>query len=430
MISGRLPLAFIRLAGWAALAWALGAGYAAGQHQPPPKALLQVRFGPVYVSPDIGVSQVGVDTNVYNDRGEPTSAFTASVYAGARVEIVTRRLWVYIPAGWGYVYYSKKVAQERAINPGILGVSAEYIVSSRLLLYSRNNRWGYTKSRPNFEIDTRTRRLETDLNAGLTFGLTPRIDLSIDSRWYRVQHDQNAQYNGVSLASTLNEHRYDQSAGLSYELTPATSVFSVVNWRQERFDQSPMRDGDTTGIGGGFTFNRRIPLSGTLQAGYNRYVPKTPATTSSSDGLYTNANINLSLRDSTTFDLATQRNFAYSYDLARSRYAYAWYQAGLNRALGSKFDAGFQFQYFATTYAGSGRPEEWTRTYTPSVGFHRRDARVAIYASYWERHNAVQIDRQYTGWRFGFSVTTRRISASTDRGMFLNGGMSLSQIQP
>jgi len=82
-----------------ALALALGLGLTRGaaaqsQRNEDPRTEAKIHFGPVYVTPEVQLRQIGVDTNVFNSGINPKSDFTFTVGPEAHVWVpIGRRAW-------------------------------------------------------------------------------------------------------------------------------------------------------------------------------------------------------------------------------------------------------------------------------------------------------------------------------------------------
>lgn len=405
------------------------AGTARAQQAPPPKSLLQIRLGPLFLTPRLSISNVGIDTNVNRvspqaDASQRKRDFTATVWGGLFVDLAGRRLSAHAEAGAGYVYYLTYTA-ERAVNPGIFNASVHYRLTNKVTLYSAGGRYAYVKDRPNFEIESRARRLEQDAGIGVRYALTPRLDLDFENRWRRVRYDQGEFYRDTHLATQLDRRGTDQRFSVSYALTPFTRVFGSGRWQQERFASAGEKSGGTTAVGGGFDFTGRGLLSGRAELGQMRFKPR-DAGSPGYTGLYAQTAVTLTLRDTTALTVGYERSLAASYSTTQSHYTYDWYQSSLRQSIGRSFDIEIAGQHNVPRYlaqGGLGGPRQTTTTYRASLGHTRRQSRYAVYAEYWDGRTGVTADPQfgYEGWRFGLSLRTSRLSVDSNRGLFANG---------
>src|SRR5262249_25015098 len=73
---------------------------------PPPRPLGQVKVGAWTLTPSVLLTNIGIDTNVYNTNGERKSAFTATFGPVLDAAYDSRVLTFAATATAGYVYYS------------------------------------------------------------------------------------------------------------------------------------------------------------------------------------------------------------------------------------------------------------------------------------------------------------------------------------
>jgi hypothetical protein len=395
-------------------------------HRPPVRTFGQVRLGAVYFTPRAVLENVGIEYG--RDQAEARqTAFTFSVFFGENVTLVSRKLWVSADVGVNYTYTSRLPEVPRNLNPSLRGVRAEYFASPRLTLFGNGN-YAYTTARPNFEVDTRVRRLDASLGGGARFTATARMGADLQAQWSRVNYDKSAVYLGVDLARSLNQSRLDVTATLSYGLTRLTSVFVPLSWRRDRFEFETGRDGETRSIGGGVRFNPRAFLSGALETGRSRLQLRSAAVPGYS-GWYWRAVTAVAFRDTTAIEFSSQQNISFSYDVSRAYYVYRWNGVFVRQRMGQRFDAGPFYNTYTSRYAGSSTASDTTHVWGASVGLVRRQSRYDVYVSYWDRGANPVPGYGYYGWRFGFRILTPRVNIS-ERGMFLNGPMGTGVIQP
>jgi hypothetical protein len=403
------------------------------QLQPPPKTFGQVRIGPVFFTPRVGLENVGIETNApesgtvdQGTSGGGQLALTFSAFLGERIVLVGRKLRVSADVGVDYVYNSHLTASAESLSFSFQGARAEYFASPRLTLFGNGN-YRYTKDRPSFEIDAPVRRLNAGFSAGAQFSPTARIRSSLQAQWSLIRYD-GATYQGVDLANSLNETRVDLTATLSYGLTRWTELFMPVTWRLDRFEFETGRNGETRSLGGGARFSPRGFLSGSIEAGRTRLQPTDPGAEGYS-GLYYRGVATLTFRDTTAIEFSSQQNFNYSYDVNRAFYVYRWSGVFVRQRLGQRFDVGPFHNWYNSQYSGSSTPAGTTRVWGVDVGYVHRQSRYDVYLSYWRPGANIEGGAGYHGWRFGFRIQTRRISFS-ERGIFLNGPMGIGVIQP
>jgi hypothetical protein len=169
---------------------------------PLPHPFGQLRVGVLSFTPTIRLTNIGVDTNVFDRTGTDRQAadFTATVAPGVETRVTTPRLDARVSSTLSLVYY-QKYATERAVNPDV-DARVEERLSSRLSLYGRSG-IGYFKERSGFEIDSRPRRLSHSSTAGARIG-DRKLELDLHGTYAGVAYDPDAFYLGVNLAETMN----------------------------------------------------------------------------------------------------------------------------------------------------------------------------------------------------------------------------------
>jgi hypothetical protein len=412
-----------------ALALCLVPDQLAAQHSPPPRSIGQVRLGPVYFTPVARVESVGYQSNLFNEPNGGATGLTFGLFGGAAVELPGRKLWVSAEFGAVYTYYSNEATtQTRSLGPAVRRFYVEYRLSPRLMVYSRDGSSATVTERPNFEIDARVRRRNTDFGLGVRWAFMPRLALDQEVRYSRQHYDHDAVYQGTNLATTLNGRTFDERLQLDYRLSKITSLSFPFVWRQVRFDEETTRDGTQQSIGVGLEFNPRSQLSGGFTVGRMRLaVPD--AHVDSFVGTYSSGHLSLAFADATLVEWSFQRNVSFSFNESRVYYVYRWYEVSVRQRLGEKIDVGPYWSDYQMQYPNvSGVPEP-TRVYGVRMGYYRRRYRYSVDVSYWDRGPGNSQDRQYTGWRVGFTIATPYLSFS-NRGMFLNGPMGIETIKP
>jgi len=102
----------------AVVAAVLSAASVSAQTPPPdPDAEANVRFGPLSLKSTIAVTNLGIDTNVFNEAeaDQPQSDFTTTFSPNTDVWLRMGRTWITGTVQIDWVYYNK-FASERAAN--------------------------------------------------------------------------------------------------------------------------------------------------------------------------------------------------------------------------------------------------------------------------------------------------------------------------
>lgn len=382
---------------------------------PPSKHWGQVKFGSVYITPNVALTHIGVDTNVTNSSGEQAADFTFTIQPNVETVFAGRKLYAKVTPFVNAIYFHT-FDRYRTMDPGIR-LHVEFPIGKTRVFSDDSYIYSYT--RPNFEIDQRLRRRTGEVGLGVEYPLTPRVDLTVQGRAFRTDYD-DASYNGTNVSTTMDERREELRGVVGYDLSNFTNIFATIWWVNDYFPNDRRRDSNTRSVGGGFRFNRRALLRGEVEAGYMLFdIPSGIA--ESYHGLYTKGTLGLTFKDRTTLDFYTSRLPTYSYSEAAVYYIASTYSANVRRAIGSRFDLSMMFSYLGNSYAGGQKNNEITRVYEPSVGYSvGKGVRVGFYASYWDRHSEFNASRDYNSWRFGIRITTPFVTVN-ESGAFVNG---------
>src|SRR5262245_16586418 len=395
---------------------------------PPRRPIGQVKVGAWTLTPSVLLTNIGVDTNVYNSNGQPKSAFTATFGPVLDAAYNSRVLTFNATVTAGYIYYST-FSNQGGFSPSLL-LAANYRLSRRVDLFS-NNFMTSTKSRPSIEIDTRSRRVTTDNGIRIGFALSRKLRLEVEQRYNRNQYDENALYRGIALAGPLNERTTTFSGTLKYKLTPYTEVRMVMLTDNVEYPLAFVRDGRGTEYAGGVEFNPRALLSGDLQIGYRRFRSRSPLQPDYNGPVY-DGRIMFTPGESTGVMFGLHKGMMPSYSPLTPYYVLSQYEGNLLQRLSRRFDTGLNVTYYDMGYRALTvlpvDPQPFgsnaERSFTASIGFlTRRIGRYAFYMQGWQRRYLAQQDRNYDALRFGFMITSTRWLTATSgfgRGVFVS----------
>jgi hypothetical protein len=248
----------------------------------------QVEVGPVKIRPGFAISDVGVDTNVFNERTDRKQDFTATAGPTAEAQLEISRFRLTGTGALGYVYYNVYDTQ-RGLNRTATG-TAEFRASRRILLYA-NQVFRNTRERLNFEVDARARRAERGVQAGVQVEITPKVTAELSGAYGTRRYASDETILGFKLNETLNEDSRNAAARLALKATRLTTFFLTAESNQSLFPLSPDRDRYSFTTAVGAAFKPRALVSGVASVGFQR------ATLLKNQGLdYSGVYANLGLR--------------------------------------------------------------------------------------------------------------------------------------
>ena len=270
---------------------------------------MPIHIGPLGLRPTVSITNVGNDSNVFNDADHPQEDFTATVVPRLAARLRGGRLMLSYGSATDMVYF-KKLTSERSINfttdvklDANLGRLQPYVSAG----------WIDTKDRMNAEIDIRVPRTQRTLAAGARILLASRTAVVVSGRRFTLNFDDGAVFRGVDLTRTLNSRSDSVDAGVQLLLTPLTTLSITTSLQRDRFDAAPERDADTLRLIPALQFDPSSLIRGSVAVGYRRFRPLGPELPDYS-GLVVQAGIGYTLMGRTKFDIDVTRDVQYSYE--------------------------------------------------------------------------------------------------------------------
>jgi hypothetical protein len=270
---------------------------------------MPIHFGALGLRPSISITNVGNDSNVFNDAEHAQEDFTATVVPRLVARVRGGRMILSYGSAADMVYF-KKFTSERSVNASTdIRLDADL---GRVQPYASIG-WVATKERLNAEIDVRTPRSQRALAGGLRVLMASRTALLVSGRRFALDFDEGALFRGVDLSRTLNSHADSVDASLQLLLTPLTTFSMTTSLQRDRFEAAPERDSDTLRLLPALQFDPTTLIRGNVAVGYRRFRPLTPALPDYS-GLLVQAALGYTMLARTKFDLDLARDVQYSFE--------------------------------------------------------------------------------------------------------------------
>jgi hypothetical protein len=393
----------------AAALWpAVARGQSTVPSEPDPAAV-RVRIGSLWIRPTLALTNVGVDTNVFNvaDAAHPQSDFT--ITAAPQVELWLRagRTWLSGGVREDLVWY-RKFANQRSIN-SINSVG--WLVPLTRMTFTAGTSWVNARDRPGFEIDTRVQRSEHDYNGAAELRALSKTLIGVRADRRTVNFDQAEVFLGSNLHDQLNRVQTTGAVTARHELTPLTSVTLDVSKQQDRFDFNPLRDSDSTQVTAGLKFTPDALISGSAQFGYRRFKPLA-ADVPGYKGGTVSVNLGYVLLGTTKMGVQVARDVQYSFDVDRPYFLLSALSGTIAQQLFGPVDVegrmgrqrlAYRMRDGVTT--GLLDLVDHTRTYGGGVGYHLGvDLRLAFNVEHQSRVSGVD-GRSYGALRYGTAAT-------------------------
>jgi hypothetical protein len=375
----------------------------------PDPATVRLRLGPLWVNPTISMPNIGIDTNVFNDplNVTPKKDFTFDLSPKAELWLRMGRTWIFGSVAEEIIWY-QKYTSERSVNSTYsIGWKAPL---NRVVLTTSATRMN-TKARPGFEIDVRAQRVEPLYAGSIEVRGFAKTFLGVRGSWNQVRFDDDAVFNGSSLAQQLDRTVRVAAITLRHELTPLTSILFSGGRSEQRFRSAPLRNSTSSDYSVGLLFDPAALIKGSATVGYTAYTPEA-SDLAGYRGSTAEASLTYTLLGSTRISGTITRGVDFSYDVNQPYYLRTGGTISLAQQIFGPLDfvarAGAQrLRYQTRTGADVTVPDrtDHVRLYGIGFGTHLgQDVRLGFNVDR-ERRTSVLTDREYMGLRYGASLT-------------------------
>jgi len=279
-------------------------------------ATAPIRFGPLGLGPRMALTNVGVDTNVFNEAENPKQDFTLTASPGIELWLRAGRGLLTAEGRLDIAYFAK-YSTETSVGRS---VSAGYefpLNRFRPLAHFSSTK---ARERPGYEIDARVRRQEDNGLAGMDVRLGGKSYMQLGYRQSHTTYDEDAIFEGWRLDQSLNRASKAAEAVFRYKLTPMTTWVVRASAEQERFAFATARNSNTGRISTGFDLGRFALIRGTAQVGYRTLTAADGGTTPTFRGVTADVDVSYTAPTQTRLSLMTSREVEYSYELAHPYY--------------------------------------------------------------------------------------------------------------
>jgi hypothetical protein len=374
----------------------------------PDTSRARLRVGPALVNPVVDLTNLGIDTNVFNQPADQAQDdFTFTLVPRADLWMKAGSTWISGNVRENLVWY-QTFASERAANTS---AAVNWIVPLNRLRFSVGASYLWARERPSYEIDARVPRVETEVNGAMEVRALSRTYFGVQASRRRVDYQEDASVLDLALQTALNRVSTDASFSVRHELTPLTSVSVDVGRLIDRFDISPLRDSDSTTAGVQVTFDPSALIKGSARVGYRDFVPKDP-TVPSYQGTTVAVDLSYVLLGSTKLGVQLTRDVQYSYDVNQPYYLQNGLAASIQQQIFGPVDVIAGLGFYSLAYRDRTGivtlyPDrvDKDRSFNVGVGYHvTPDLRVGVRLEKLWRDTEV-VSRQYEGLRFGLAMT-------------------------
>lgn len=385
------------------------AGAALAQAPGGPPEGVKMRLGPLFLDPTLALNNAGVDDNVFNDpkAGGPKSDATFTLTPKTDFWVRFGPSWLSGGVREDLVYYKENAGERSANNT----YSLSWNVPVNRITFRPSVEYKNTRERPGFEIDTRALRTELLYAGQVEFKWFSKSAVVLKADRYQVLFDPGATFEQINLRDALNRVTTSQTVSLEYQLTPLTTVAANYSISQDRFKYDAVRNASSSTIGASLRFDPAALIRGTANVGYHDYRPDDPGTPGYR-GVTALAQLSYVFVGSTRLNLNVMRGVQYSYDINQPYYVQTGGSLAISQQLFGPLDVtalgGWQqLVYQNRVDAVIVEPDrtDHVKSFGGGLGYHlSRDTRVGFTVEQ-DRRDSVVMNHEYTGLRYGFSVT-------------------------
>jgi hypothetical protein len=381
----------------------------AGVPGEPDVSKAHVRLGPLLLNPTIALTNLGVDTNVFNepDQSQPKSDVTLTVTPQTDLWLRMGRGWLTGNVREDMVWYQTYASERSTNNSATVGA----LVPLNRLRFNANAAYLRTRDRPGFEIDARSQRSELAFDGSLEIRVRAKTFVGIRADRKTTDFDSVATFEGVNLRDALNRTVTSGVVTLRQQLTPLTAVTLNLGLAQDRFEFSPLRNSDSTSASVGLKLDKFALVKGSASIGYRDFQPVSPGLPAYT-GMTAAADISYVAFGRTRLAVQGLRDVEYSFEINQPYYLLNSLTGSLALRIAQPVDVvgrvGVQqLNYRDRVGATVAAPDrvDYVNLYGGGVGFHvGNDIRIGFNVDQQHRTSAVG-NLEYHGLRYGTSVT-------------------------
>ncbi len=372
-----------------------------------PSETARFRFGPVRFTPYLAITEVGTDTNVFNEADVARRDTTATLGPGVQYWLRAGRSRITAKSNVTYTWF-KDFENQRSLNNAH---EAKLEVPLSRITPFVDGRFQRGRVRPGYEIDTRAFRTDQSAGGGLDVALTSKTTFRLEGHRERLEYREDEFFLGGSLQETLS--RRTNSVGVSWRqaLTPLTTFVVQAAREDERFDFETVRDSTGLRVVPGFEFDPFALIAGKVFVGFRTFETPSPAVPDFT-GLVADVEANYRAR-ATRFDVKLQRDVEYSAEVREPYYLLTDVGLRITQKITLRWDvvANLGRQWLAyrqvedsLTGTGAARTDTGSRV-GGGVGYSfGQSLRVGVDVDYYQR-SSTRFVRDYDGLRVGGSFT-------------------------
>lgn len=360
-------------------------------------------FGPLSMTPKIGIRNVGIDTNVFNTPVAPVQDVTGTIAPALDAWLRAGRALISSRTTTEWVLY-RDAATERSFNAG---ENVRIDVDLTRLTPRMSAQYLNTRQRPNDEIDVRVQQLNAGGGLGTTIHAGSRLTFDVDASRMRFDY-ADGEYGDPEIALALNRDSASFGVVSKYDLTSLTSLALKVDTIQDRFVYSRQRDGNSLRVMPGVTFRPFALISGSAFVGVRQLKTLDPLVPDYTGPV---AAVELKYVALDMFRVIGQvkRDIDYSLEFAEPFFVSTSVGIEVTQVLGLNWDVVGRIRRGSLAYpgaaAGFGERVDYVNGFGAGVGRRIADVyRLGLDVEYTRRRSSL-VTHTYEGLRAGGSFT-------------------------
>jgi Putative beta-barrel porin 2 len=364
-------------------------------------------LGVIRFTPFLALTDIGVDTNVYNEFEHPKQDTTATVGPGVNYWIKLGRGRLEAKSELTYTWF-KTYADQRSLNTNN---QAKLSLPLNRLIPFVDGSYHRGRFRPNFEIDARAFQTDAAFGGGLDIRATAKSTIRLEGHGQRVTYRDDQVYLDTSLQETLNRRSQLAGVSLRQSLTPLTTFVVKTEYEQDRFALAEIKDANAVRVMPGFEFDPFALIGGRVFIGYRRFNTLDPLVPDF-QGLVGDVEANYRTH-ATRLDVTFKRDVTYSYQETVPYYLLTDVALTVTQKVTTRWDirgkVGRQWLDFRTVEletATTGAVLE--RGYRVGLGPGYRlgeSVRLGVDVDYFKRTSDTFVNREYDGLRVTGSIS-------------------------
>jgi hypothetical protein len=304
------------------------------QERPDPAQHARIHVGPLAMTPTIGLSNLGVDNNVFNEVTAPKRDMTATITPKLDAWFRMGRARLNAANRMDVVYFAKYSSESSVNTRNLFAVDAPL----RRIRPFASTQLTNARERPGFEIDARSRRQEVRVAAGNDLRMTPKTFATFEVSRNRIAFDADAVFDGTYLFQVLNRTEQALAFSVRHAVTPLTTVKLSTDFERNRFDQSLDRDTNAVRVLSSVELAASALVTGTAEIGFRKST-SVNGNLAPFNGMVGKADVSYVLLGATRLTLQLRRDRDYSYDSRWPYYVATGVSMSVNQRVAGPWDA-------------------------------------------------------------------------------------------